>query len=53
MHLGYDIVAASVNALVEAGVSDIIIDWTGLLDFYRKLGFEVWKSYSYLYKKVK
>ena len=53
MHLGYDIVAASVNALVEAGVSDIIIDWTGLLDFYRKLGFEVWKSNSYLYKKIK
>ena len=52
-HLGYDIVAASVNSLIDAGVSEIIIDWTGLLDFYRKMGFEVWKSYSYLFKKIK
>ena len=52
-HLGYDIVAASVNKLIEADVSEIIIDWTGLLDFYRKLGFEVWKSYSYLFKRIK
>ena len=52
-HLGYDIVAASVNSLIDAGVSDMIIDWTGLLDFYRKMGFEVWKSYSYLFKKIK
>lgn len=52
-HLGYDIVAAAVNSLIDAGVTEIIIDWTGLLDFYRKLGFEVWKSYSYLFKKIK
>ena len=52
-HLGYDIVSASVNKLIEADVSEIIIDWTGLLDFYRKLGFEVWKSYSYLFKRIK
>ena len=51
-HLGYDIVAASVNTLIEYGVSEIIIDWTGLLEFYRKLGFEVWKAYSYLYKTI-
>lgn len=51
-HLGCDIVAASVNCLVDARASEIIIDWTGLLDFYRKLGFEVWKSYSYLFKKI-
>ena len=52
-HLGYDIVASAVNHLIDASASEIIIDWTGLLDFYRKLGFEVWKSYSYLFKKLK
>ena len=49
-HLGKDIVLYSKNTLVEFGVSDIIIDWTGLLDFYRPMGFEVWKSYFYLTK---
>lgn len=24
----------------------IIIDWTELVDFYAKLGFDVWKSYG-------
>lgn len=51
-HLGYDIVAGAVNVLVDQNVSDMIIDWTGLIDFYRKLGFEVWKSYAYLGKNI-
>ena len=50
-HLGHDIVAFAKNTLLEKNVSDIIIDWTGLLDFYRPFGFEVWKSYYYLTKK--
>lgn len=41
-------------AVVEAGVQflrkrenkSIIIDWTGLVDFYGKLGFETWIEYS-------
>lgn len=51
-HLGYDIVAWSVNKLIKQNVTEIIIDWTGLLEFYRQFGFEVWKSYSYLTKKI-
>lgn len=51
-HLGYDIVAWSVNKLIEQNVTEMIIDWTGLLEFYRQFGFEVWKSYSYLTKKI-
>lgn len=51
-HLGYDIVAGAVNELLKANATEIIIDWTGLLEFYRKLGFEVWKSYSYLTLKI-
>lgn len=52
-HLGYDIVASAKNILIDAGVSDIIIDWTSLMDFYHKFGFEEWKSYYYLTKKQK
>lgn len=52
-YLGYDIVAYANNVLIDKGVTDIIIDWTGLLDFYRRMGFEVFKSYSYMIKELK
>lgn len=52
-HLGQDIVVYAKNLLISCGSSDIIIDWTGLLDFYRPMGFEVWKSYYYLTKTKK
>lgn len=50
-NLGFYMVATAVNSLIERKVSDIIIDWTSLVDFYRKFGFEVWKSYKYFKKK--
>jgi acetyltransferase, GNAT family len=52
-NLGYDIVAFANNILVDANATDIIIDWTGLLDFYRHMGFEVFKSYYYMSKNDK
>jgi predicted GNAT family N-acyltransferase len=52
-NLGFNIVAYAVNKLNEENASNIIIDWTGLLDFYRLLGFEVWKTYYYLNKKLR
>lgn len=52
-NLGFNIVAFAINELNNKNVSNIIIDWTGLLDFYRLLGFEVWKTYFYLNKKLK
>ena len=51
-NLGYDIVAYANNILINNNVSDIIIDWTGLLDFYRRMGFEVFKSYYYMFKNL-
>ena len=51
-HIGYDIIAEAINRLIDSGAEDIIIDWTNLLDFYRKFEFEVWKSYDYLQKKL-
>lgn len=47
---GLAVVQAAVAALRERGVTDIIIDWTGIIDFYRKLGYDIWKSYG-AYKK--
>ena len=47
MHLGGDIIKAAQNYLVDYGVSDIIIDWTGLMELYQKYGFEVYKTYKY------
>lgn len=50
--LGYDVVAYAHNHLIDNNASDIIIDWTGLLEFYRKMGFEVFKSYFYMSKTL-
>lgn len=52
-HLGFDIVAFAKNILIDANTTDIIIDWTSLIDFYHKFGFDVWKSYHYLTKTRK
>lgn len=51
-NLGYDIVSFANNVLLDNNVSNIIIDWTGLLDFYRHMKFEVFKSYYYMSKKL-
>lgn len=51
-HLGIDLVSSAVNHLIDEGTNYIIIDWTGLLEFYRHMGFEVWKSYFYASKKI-
>ncbi len=51
-NLGYDIVAYAHNYLLDNEVSNIIIDWTGLLEFYRLMGFEVFKSYFYMNKTL-
>lgn len=51
-HLGYNIVASAVNHCIGK-VTDIVIDWTNLIDFYRQFGFEIWKSYMYFLKEEK
>lgn len=49
--IGFDVVAFGINTLIDRGITEIIIDWTGLLNFYRQFGFEVWKDFKYLSKK--
>ena len=47
---GLAIVKAAVIFLRQRNIKQIVIDWTGLVDFYQKLGYQPWKSYSQ-YKK--
>ena len=48
--LGKDIISKGIEALEQRKVSEIMIDWTGLMGLYYKFGFEVWKSYKYMEK---
>lgn len=50
--LGYQLTTRAINDLIDRGVSEIIIDWTSLIGFYRKFGFEVWKTYYYMSKMI-
>lgn len=36
----------------KEGFSNCLIDWTGLLEYYQKFGFETWKCYQYANKQV-
>ena len=49
---GLAIVEAGIAFLRQRGVKRIVIDWTGLVDFYKKLGYDIWKSYSSYKKEV-
>lgn len=48
---GYDIVAHAINILKNRNIVEMIIDWTGILEFYQKFNFEVWKNFKYMSKK--
>lgn len=50
--LGKDIISFALNTLKNTKTTDILIDWTGLLEFYQLFGFEVWKSYIYTEKDL-
>lgn len=47
---GIAIVEAAISYLRKREVNNIVIDWTGLTDFYGKLGYDKWKGYV-SYKK--
>lgn len=49
--IGGDMLSVAIKALQEKNIDEIMIDWTGLMEVYRKYGFEVWKSYKYMSKK--
>ncbi|MBB6729925.1 GNAT family N-acetyltransferase [Cohnella zeiphila] len=43
---GISIVQAAIHFLRERGIRRIVIDTTPFVDFYGKLGYEVWKRYA-------
>lgn len=47
---GVAVVEAAITFLRGRDINNIVIDWTGLVDFYKKMGYDVWKGY-YSYKK--
>ena len=50
-NIAYNLLVSALNYLIEHGSTEIIIDWTNLMDLYRKIGFEIWKSYTYVRKE--
>lgn len=49
---GLAIVEAGIAFLRERNIDHIVIDWTGLVDFYGKLGFNPWKKYAQYSKSL-
>lgn len=49
---GLAIVKAGISFLRERQMNTIIIDWTGLLDFYKKIDYKVWKQYQQYSKQI-
>lgn len=49
---GLAIVKAGVHFLRKRKINTIVIDWTGLVDFYGKLGYEKWIEYEKYGKKL-
>lgn len=52
-NIANNILKTIVNELIDNGSTNIIIDWTNLMHIYQKYGFEIWKSYTYVYKELK
>jgi len=44
--LGLAVVALAADHLKRTGARRVVIDWTDLVDFYGRLGFEPWLSYD-------
>lgn len=49
---GLAIVEAGLAFLRQRGIRRIVIDWTGLVEFYNKLGYHIWKSYDSYQKEI-
>lgn len=50
--IGGDTLSKGIATLLSRGCKNLMIDWTGLMEVYRKYGFEVWKSYKYMEKNI-
>lgn len=50
--LGRALLAIALGRLRDAGLSDVVIDFTNLLGFYGPLGFEPWMAFTHAYGEV-
>lgn len=50
--LSRDLIVKAMNDSFKNGASEVLIDWTGLISLYQLFGFEVWKSYRHITKKI-
>ncbi len=50
--IGIDFIRLSLQSLALRGVEHAVMDWTNLNGFYGKMGFEVWKRYTMLWKAI-
>ncbi len=51
-NVAYNLLVFALNYLISMNCSEIIIDWTNLMGFYRQFNFEIWKTYYYLNKEI-
>lgn len=49
---GLATVEAAIYFLRKRHINKIVIDWTGLVDFYKKLGYKTWKAYNSYQKEI-
>src|SRR5699024_12360036 len=50
--LGLAIVEAGIGELRKGGVRNVVIEWTGVITCYKKLGYDIWKTYDSYKKKL-
>jgi Predicted acetyltransferase len=50
--LGLALLRSCIEELAGRGVGNMVIDWTGLRDFYGKMGFRPWKAYRLCSKPI-
>ena len=51
-NIAYNLLVSAIDKLYSEGCKNLIIDWTNLMDLYRKFNFEIWKTYWYVQTKI-
>lgn len=49
--IGYNLLVEAFNTLKDFGYDKVVIDWTGLVGFYQRFGFEIFKRFVYFTKE--
>lgn len=49
---GLSMLSEILDSLREEGYDHVVVDWTDLLDYYAKLGFEPWREYDVMRKEL-